>query len=241
MSTNSYLQLGSVEALVVRKAVKNLHLSILPPMGTVRVTAPEGMKDDAIRTLLVMRLPWIKKRQAEFVGQNRQTKRKYLSGESHYFLGKRYRLEVVYKEESPKVYLKGKTKIVLQVRPKSSVLKCEAVMMDWYREEIFPLAEALMKKCEKKLGVRTSFWQIKKMKTRWGTCNHDTKRILLNLELAKKPLHCIEYVVVHELIHIKERRHNEVFFALLQKHLPKWKSTKEELNDFILSYENWGR
>jgi predicted metal-dependent hydrolase len=210
-------------------------------MGTVRVTAPEGMKDDAIRTLLVMRLPWIKKRQAEFVGQDRQTKRKYLSGESHYFLGKRYRLEVVYKEESPKVYLKGKTKIVLQVRPKSSVLKREAVMMDWYREEMFPLAEVLVKKWEKKLGVRASFWQIKKMKTRWGTCNHDTKRVLLNLELAKKPLHCIEYVVVHELIHIKERRHNEVFFSLLQKHLPKWKSTKEELNDFILSYEDWGR
>ncbi|MEI8104003.1 MAG: SprT family zinc-dependent metalloprotease [Candidatus Moraniibacteriota bacterium] len=241
MSTNSYLQLGSVEALVVRKAVKNLHLSILPPTGTVRVTAPESMKDDAIRTLLVMRLPWIKKRQAEFTGQNRQTKRKYLSGESHYFFGKRYRLEVIYKEESPKVYLKGKTKIVLQVRPKSSVAKCEEVMMDWYREEMFPLAEALMKKWEKKLGVRASFWQIKKMKTRWGSCNHDTKRILLNLELAKKPLHCIEYVVVHELLHIKERKHSEVFFALLQKSLPKWKTTKEELNDFILSYEDWER
>lgn len=241
MSTNSYLQLGSVEALVVRKAVKNLHLSILPPNGTVRVTAPEGMRDDVIRTLLALRLPWIKKKQTEFSGQERQVKRKYVSGESHYFFGKRYRLEVVEKNDIPKVSLKGKTKIVLQIRPKSSVLKCEEIMAQWYRKELFPIAETMILKWEKKLEVRTSLWQIKRMKTRWGTCNHEAKRILINLELAKKPLYCIEYVIVHELLHIKEKKHSEIFFNLLQKHLPKWKGLKEELNNFILSHEEWER
>ena len=144
MSTNSYLQLGSVEALVVRKPIKNLHLSVLPPNGWVRVTAPDNMKDDAIRTLLALRLPWIKKQQAKFTGQERQTKRDYSSGESHYFFGKRYRLEVVYKDEAPVVTLKGKNKIILQVRPKSPAIKRREVMMDWYRRELHTIVNDLI-------------------------------------------------------------------------------------------------
>jgi predicted metal-dependent hydrolase len=239
MNTNSFLQLGTVEVSVVRKPVKNLHLSVLPPNGWVRVTAPVSMKDDAIRTLLALRLPWIKKQQAKFTGQERQARRDYITGESHYFFGKRYRLELVYKDEAPLVFFKGKSKIVLQVRPESSVVKRQEVMTEWYRQELHKVVDGLVTKWQKKMGVRANFWGIKRMKTRWGTCNHKQKRILINLELVKKPVVCTEYVVVHELLHLVERKHNDRFTVLMTKYLPKWKSLKEELNKFILSYEEW--
>jgi len=239
MSTNSFLQLGSIEVLVVRKPIKNLHLSVLPPAGRVRVTSPEGMKDDAIRTLIALRLPWIKKQQGKFVGQDRQTERDYVSGESHYFFGKRYRLELVYKDEVPAVFLKGKTKIILQVRPNCTVAKRHEVMTEWYRKQLHPVVEELLTKWQKKIGAETTYWGIKQMKTRWGTCNHKRARILINLELAKKPIPCVEYVVVHELLHLIERKHNEKFLNLMTKYIPKWQSIKEELNSFMLSYEEW--
>jgi predicted metal-dependent hydrolase len=237
--TTNILQLGSIKALIVRKLVKNLHLSVLPPSGKVRVTAPEGMKDDAIRTLLATRLPWIKKQQEKFKGQNRQSKRKYISGESHYFFGQRYRLEVVYKDAAPVVALKGKSKIILQARPNSSVEKRGDLMMEWYRKELFPVADELMAKWQKRIGVQVNYWGIKRMKTRWGTCNNKDKRILLNLELAKKPIACLEYVIVHELLHMIEKKHNDNFLSLLAKYIPKWGSVKEELNRLMLSHEEW--
>jgi len=238
MSTNT-LRLGSIEALVIRKQVKNLHLSVLPPQGKVRVTAPEGMKDDAIRTLLATKLPWIKKQQEKFKGQARQTKRNFVSGESHYFFGQRYRLEVAYKEAAPAVSLKGKSKMVLQVRPDSSVEKRAEVMTEWYRQQLQPVAEKLILKWQKKLKVQQTAWKIQRMKTRWGTCNHEAGRILLNLELAKKPQACLEYVVVHELLHLIEKKHNENFVNMMAKYIPKWQSIKEELNSALLSHEEW--
>lgn len=239
MSSNSYLQLGSIEVLIVRKPINNLHLSVLPPSGRVRVTAPENMKDDAIRTLIAARLPWIKKQQSKFTGQERQAKRDYVSGESHYFFGKRYRLELVYKDDTPSVSIKGKSKIILQVRPKSSVAKRREVMTEWYREQLHPVATDLIGKWQCKIGVETNYWSIKQMRTRWGTCNHKRARVLLNLELAKKPIACVEYVVVHELLHLIEKKHSEKFAILMTKYVPKWRSLKEELNSFVLSHEEW--
>jgi hypothetical protein len=241
MSTNSYLQLGSVEALVVRKPIKNLHLSVLPPNGWVRVAAPQSMGDDAIRTLLALRLPWIKKQQTKFIGQERQTKRDYVSGESHYFFGKRYRLELVYKDAMPTVLLKSKSKIILQVRPKSPIAKRREVMANWYRRELHVIISDMINKWQKKMGVQVKFWGIKQMKTRWGTCNHKNARVLINLELAKKPIACIEYVVVHELSHLIEKKHDDKFVSLMIKYIPKWRSIKEELNSFILSHEDWDK
>lgn len=197
------------------------------------------MKDDAIRTLIATRLPWIKRQQGKFAGQERQTKRDYVSGESHYFFGKRYRLELIYKDDIPAVFLKGKNKIILQVRPKSPIAKRHEVITQWYREQFRPVVEEMMAKWEKKIGVHSSHWGIKQMKTRWGTCNHKRDRILINLELAKKPMHCVEYVVVHELLHLIEKKHSEKFVALMTKYISKWKSTKEELNGFVLSHEEW--
>lgn len=239
-STTSLLQMGSIEALVVRKQIKNLHLAILPPDGKVRVAAPMRMSDDAIRTLLAGRIAWIRKHQEKFAGQARQTPRKYVSGESHYLFGKRYRLEVITAKAAPRAFLKGKNVIVLQVRPRTDLKKREAVMMEWYRHQLRDVLEELVPRWERKLKVKTSAWGIKRMKTRWGTCNQKAGRTWFNLELAKKPQRCIEYVVAHELTHLIEKKHNDRFTGILTKHLPRWKSLKTELNRFILSHEEWG-
>jgi len=240
MSTNqSLLQVGGIEAVVLYKPVKNLHLNVLPPVGKVRVTAPQNMNDDAIRTFLATRISWIKKMQAKFKGQERQTPREYVSGETYYYFGKKYRLEVAEFENTPSVEIKGKTKILLNIRPKTSVLKREKIMQKWYRDELRKFLEKAINKWEEKIGVKVSSWGIRRMKTRWGTCNHKKKNIWLNLELAKKPESCIEYVVLHELLHLIEEKHSERFIVFLNKYMPKWKSEKEELNSLILSHEEW--
>ena len=240
MSTNScLLQIGSIEVLVVRKPIKNLHLAVLPPSGKVRVSTPLHMKDDAIRSLIATRIPWIRKQRAKFEAQERETPREYLSGETHYVLGRPHRLEVVYEDSPASARVKGKNRIVLQVRRNSSPVRREEVLMAWYRNELRGISEELMEGWQKRIGVTARSWGIKRMKTRWGTCNQKARRIWLNLELIKKPLVCIEYVVVHELLHLIEKKHNDRFVALMTKHLPKWRSLKGELNRFMLSHEEW--
>jgi predicted metal-dependent hydrolase len=231
--------MGVLEILVVRKPIKNLHLSVLPPDGKVRVSSPIRMNDDAIRTLIATRIPWIRKQKAKFTAQARQTPREFVSGEDHYFFGCRYRLEVRHKDEPPNVHLKGKNRIILQMRPNTTLERREEIVMDWYRGELRPVAEDLLERWQKRIGVQVRLWGIKRMKTRWGTCNQKAQRILLNLELTKKPIGCIEYVIVHELLHLIEKKHNEHFVKLMTKHLPNWRSRKEELNRFILSHEEW--
>ena len=241
MSTNqSLFKVGGIEVIVLHKNVKNLHLNVLPPIGKVRVSAPTNMSDDAIRTFLATRISWIKKKQARFKGQERQTPRKYVSGESHYYLGKRYRLEVVSVNIRPDVAIEGKKKLVLSVKPKSKLLKREQVMQDWYRGELKNILNVLIEKWQKKIGVQANHWSIRRMKTRWGTCDKKTKRLWFNLELIKKPKSCIQYVVVHELLHLIERKHNDKFVSLMDKYLPKWRSEKDELNQLIISHEKWG-
>jgi predicted metal-dependent hydrolase len=235
----SALQIGSIEVQVVRKPIKNLHLSILPPDGKVRVSSPLHLKDNAIRTLIATRLSWIHKHRARFTSQARESPREYVSGESHYLFGRRYRLEVVFENTSPRVDLRGKNKIVLRVRPNCSVARREEVVRDWYRTQLKLVLAELLEKWSAQIGVHPSLYGIKRMKTRWGTCHHETRRIWLNLELAKKPIPCVEYVVVHELLHLIEQSHNERFLGLMTSHLPTWQSSKEELNRFILASEKW--
>jgi predicted metal-dependent hydrolase len=241
MNTNScLLQIGVMEVLVVRKQIKNLHLAVLPPDGKIRVSSPLDLKDDVIRTLIATRIPWIRKQKAKFEAQARQTPRQYISGESHFFLGKQYRLEVDHADRPSGVSLKGKNKIILQIRSNSTLARREEMLMDWYREELRGVSTELLANWQKKIGVQVGSWGIKRMKTRWGTCSQNAGRIWLNLELVKKPLSCIEYVVVHELLHLIEKRHNERFVGLMTMHLPKWRSSKEELNRLMLAHEKWG-
>lgn len=240
MSTDSYMiKTGPIEAMIVRKAIKNVHLSVLPPLGKVRVTAPIGMREDAIRVLLATKLGWVKKQQARFRAQERQTEREYVSGESHYFLGKRYRLHVVPDAPPAGVEQKGNTTLELHVRQDTSTARREEIVTKWYRTQLRTILEPMIQRWQERIGVRPSAWRIMRMKTRWGTCNHKSRRILLNLELAKKPVSCIEYVVVHELIHLIEKTHNDRFAGLMTKYLPKWRARKEELNRLILSHEDW--
>jgi predicted metal-dependent hydrolase len=240
MSTNqSLFKVGGIEVVVLHKKVKNLHLNVLPPVGKVRVSAPISMGDDAIRTFLATRISWIKKHQAKFKGQERQTAREYISGESHFFLGNRYRLEVVSTNMKSGVVILNKKRMVFSIKPKSKFLRREQVMQDWYRNELRNILTPLIDKWQKKIGIKAYYWGIRRMKTRWGTCDEKTNRLCFNLELIKKPESCIQYVVVHELIHMIERKHNDKFVGLIDKYLPKWRSEKDELNQLVLAHENW--
>jgi hypothetical protein len=187
---------------VVRKDIKNLHLAVYPPNGRVRVAVPLRLDDEAVRLAVLSKLGWIKRQQTKFVEQERQSKREYVSGESHYFQGQRYLLNVVYHDGIPKVIIRNNTKIDLFVRPGSDVVQRERVMLAWYRRQLKLLVPPMIAKWETLIGVQSAEWGIKQMKTKWGTCNIEARRIWLNLELVKKPVRCIEYIIVHELVHL---------------------------------------
>lgn len=233
------ITVGNLEALVVHKPVKNLHLSVLPPHGKVRVTAPIDTKDDQVRVFLTTKLAWIRQQQTKFLNQRRQTQRSYISGETYYYLGQPYRLRVEKAVDKEWVVLKGKDSMILRVEAGANIQRKEQVVTNWYRHQLKELLNELIPKWHKKLKVKPKHWRIQRMKTRWGTCNPDTGRILLNLELIKKPAECIEYVLVHEWLHLLEPNNDDDFILLLTKHFPKWRHAKEELNRFILGYERW--
>ena len=223
---------------VVRKKIKNLHLAVYPPEGRVRVAAPLQVNDEAVRLAVISRLGWIKRQQAKFIGQERQSEREYLSGETHYFLGRRYRLNVVYRDAPP--YAKAsKNALILHVRTGSDKAQREVVLHEWYREQLKVQIPALIEQWEKVIGVTIVEWGVKRMKTKWGTCNIQARRIWLNLELAKKPVHCLEYIIVHELVHLLERRHNDRFKALMDQFMPQWRQYREELTHTPLAHETW--
>lgn len=216
------------------KDIKNIHLTIYPPDARIHISAPLQMTEDAIRLFIINKRPWINQRVSQILGQNRQTPREYVSGENHYFKGQRYRLKVIYHNAPPKVEIHGNEYIKLFVREGATEERRAEVLKEWYRAEFKALLPALIAKWEEILGVKANKWEVKQMKTLWGSCNHRTRNILFNLELIKKPLHCIEYVVVHELLHVRIRLHNEEFAALMTRYFPNWRQIKEELNEFVV-------
>lgn len=220
---------------VVRKPIKNLHLGVYPPQGRVRVAAPLAVDDEAVRLAVVGKLGWIKRQRAKFQAQPRQSERRMVSGESHYFLGQRYRLRVIEEGGSPRLTLRGKASMLLTVRPDTTPEKKQEILHAFYRAELKKLVPELLDKWQAILGVTVSAWGIKRMKTKWGTCNIEAQRIWLNLELAKKPVQCLEYILVHELTHLLERHHNERFTRVLDQHLPQWRTLREELNGSVLA------
>jgi predicted metal-dependent hydrolase len=233
------MRIGELEVELNRKAIKNLHISVLPPNGKVRVAAPEHLSDTVIRTAVVQRIPWIRKQQKDFRNQPREAERQMISGETHYLWGRGYRLEVIEQQGTQKVQAAGSNKLRLYIRPDADVLKRKKLLMSWYRTELRERTEKLIPQWEKQIGVSSSFWGIKKMKTKWGSCNPASKRIWLNLELVKKPPECLEFILVHELIHLKERHHNERFVALMDKHMPQWREYRKRLNEAPLVHVNW--
>lgn len=224
---------------IVRKAIKNLHLGVYPPNGRVRVAAPIAVNDDAVRLAVVTRLPWIKRQQAGFKNQERQSPRQYVSGESHYVFGRRYRLLVVKDRSAPAVSIKNSRTLVLKVPSESDLSGREKVMLAWYRKQLRSAAAPLIEKWAELIGVPLPRSGIKRMKTKWGSCSIASGRIWLNLELAKKPPQCLEYIIIHELSHFLERNHNDRFIKLMDRHLPNWRTTRAELNTAPLKHEDW--
>jgi predicted metal-dependent hydrolase len=234
----SIIYLGEIPVDVTLKDIKNIHLSVYPPTGSVRISAPKGMAMDTVRVFAISKLDWIKKQQRKLREQARETARDYVDRESHYLWGKRYLLETIEKDAPPFVMLKHK-RMVLQVRSGADLQKKKAVLDDWYRQQLKAAIPPLIQTWEKRLGVRVNSFLVRHMKTRWGTCTPCRKTIRLNLELAKKPSECLEYVTVHEILHIIEPTHNDRFVWLLDKHIPKWRFYREELNRLPVRHEEW--
>jgi predicted metal-dependent hydrolase len=234
------MKVSSLTIETIRKDIKNIHLGVYPPNGRIRMAVPLRTSDESARLFAISKTPWIKKQQKLFSKYPRQTPRKYVSGETHYIFGKVYLLDVIPSDESAKIKIKKMTHIELYVKPKTTIKQKEKLFENFYRSELNNIISKSIKKWEKKVGVKVKELKIKKMKTKWGTCNDEDKRIWLNLELAKKPFHCIDYVLVHELVHLKERKHNDKFIKLLETAYPKWQQHKEELNHGILSHFEWG-
>jgi len=224
---------------VVRKNIKNLHLAVYPPNGRVRVAAPLRVNDEAVRLAVISRLAWIKRRQSKFEAQDRQSAREYVSGESHYYQGRRYRLNVIDHDGLPRVIVRNKTTIDLCVRTGGDIAHRERVFLAWYRQQLKAMVPPLIAKWEPILGVMVADWGVKQMKTKWGTCNVEARRIWLNLELVKKPALCLEYIVVHEMAHLLERHHDDRFTAYMDKFMPQWRLHRAELNREPLGHVTW--
>lgn len=229
------INLGNINIDVVMKNIKNVHLSVLPPLGRVRIAAPNRIDLETIRMFAITKLSWIKRQQSKMLKQERESLKDYKTRESHYFLGKRYLLKVVEGNHKPSVSL-NHSSIVLNVRANSSSKQRHNLLQEWYRNQLKEVSLKMIKKWEKKMNVEVTELAIRKMKTRWGSCNQESKKIHLNLELAKKPLHCLEYIIVHEMVHLLERKHGERFVACMNKFLPNWKSCKEDLNRLPTTY-----
>ena len=225
---------------VILKNIKNIHLSVYPPMGRVRIAAPLETDNETIKLFALSKLPWIRRNQRKFEQQDRQSVRVLETRESHYFAGRRYLLRVIEHEASPKVEIKSKTHIDLYIRPNTSTEQRQSILNEWYRRQLKNLIPDIITKWEKIIDVQVNKWGVKQMKTKWGTCNIEDKRIWINLELAKKPIQCLEYIVVHEMIHLLERHHNDRFLFYIDKFLPQWKKLKVELNTLPVSHGDWG-
>jgi predicted metal-dependent hydrolase len=233
------ITVSGIRVEIDRKDIKNLHLGVYPPHGRVRVAAPLAVSDDAVRLAVIGKLGWIKRQMAMFHAQPRQSTREMVDGESHYFLGRRYRLRIAECTGAGRVELRRNTILTLYATDDASVDQRREILQRWYRQQMRPLVSPLMEKWQRKLGVRVAEWRIKRMKTKWGTCTVPACRIWLNLELIKKPIRCLEYIVVHEMTHLLERRHDGRFVSLMDKHLPSWRECRDELNATPLAHEEW--
>lgn len=232
------LELGDITVEVALKDIKNVHLSVHPPSGRVRISAPRRMELETIRVYAISKLGWIKKQQNKIQGQARETPREYVERESHFVWGDRYLLNVIEAEQPPSVELRH-SEMVLQVRPGSGKEKRQAVVEAWQRGLLREAIPPLIAKWEALMGVKVSRFYVRRMKTKWGSCNPRARSLRFNTELAKKPRTCLEYLVVHEMAHIIEPTHNARFVALMERFVPNWKQVRDELNRTPLGHEEW--
>jgi predicted metal-dependent hydrolase len=233
------IELGEIAVDVVQKDIKNLHLSVYPPTGKVRISAPLRMNLDTIRVFAISKLGWIKQQQKKVSEQEREPPREYLDRESHYVWGKRYLLTLTEKDAAPEVELKH-NRILLQTRPAAGEEKRQAVLDEWYRSQLKEAVPLLIAKWEPLMGVKVERFFVQRMKTKWGSCSHGSASIRLNTDLAKKPRECLEYIVVHEMAHLLEPTHNSRFIALMDLFIPNWRFYRQVLNRLPVRHESWG-
>jgi len=232
------LKLGEITVDVLLKDIKNVHLSVHPPTGRVRISAPARMSLDTIRVFAISKLGWIKQQQKKLQEQGRETPREYLDRESHYIWGKRSLLTVSESNQAPSVELKH-SRMLLRVRPGTDERRRHALVEGWYRDQIKNAVPPLIAKWEPLLGVKVERFFVQRMKTKWGSCNPGAGHIRLNTELAKKPPECLEYIVVHEMTHLLEPTHNAYFRALIDRFMPRWQFYLDQLNRLPISHEDW--
>lgn len=233
------INLGSVQAQVLRKRIKHMHLGVFPPEGVVRISAPEGVALDTIRVFAISKLAWIKQQQRKMQAQPREPQREYINRESHYMWGQRYLLQIKELSACSSIALSGKN-MLMTVRPGTPADKRQALLDAWYRTQVREAAQPLLRKWQAIMGVQPGKLLVQRMKTKWGSCNPQTGLIRLNTDLAKKPPEHLEYVIVHELAHLIEASHGERFVAAMDRFLPKWQHYRQELNSLPLRYEEWG-
>lgn len=239
MSTASaYLTVRGIDVDVIYKDIKNLHIGVYPPMGRVRVAAPERLNDDQVRLAVIQRLPWIKRQRKELQDAPRQTEREMVTGESHYVWGLRKRLKVVERPGRTHLEVDG-DRLVLYTASSTTVEQRRAALDAWHRRQLRESVPAIVETWEQKLEVSVPKWTIRRMKTKWGSCNRETRNLWFNVELAKKHPDCLEYIVVHEMTHYFERNHGERFTKLMDKHLPDWRARRDALNGAPLAEEDW--
>lgn len=227
---------NDIEIKVIRKKIKNIHLTVHPPEGRVRLSVPKKMKEEAIRAFIESKILWIEKHKKRFRSQPQAIIQEFLSGERHHFLGDAYLLKVIEINGKQEVKLKDDRLIELYVRPDHTKEKREKILIEWYRAELKKRIPIYIEKWEKIIGVKVNEWGVKRMKTKWGTCNISAKRIWINLELAKKDPRCLDYIVVHEMVHLLERYHNDIFKTYMSRFLPDWKELKVELNKIQMTH-----
>lgn len=235
---NQTITVFDIAVDIVRKDIRNIHFRVYPPEGRVRVSVPRHITDEDIRLVVGSRLSWIKSKQEALRNKPRPVERHYVSGESHYFQGQRYRLEVVEGQGKHTISLEHGARMLLHVSPGTTKEKRSLVLDSWYRQQLNRIIPDLIGKWQPIIGKQVQSWGIKRMKTRWGSCNINERRIWLNLELAKKPPECLEYVLVHELVHLLERYHNANFKRLMSYYLPQWRLCQDMLNNMAAGHED---
>jgi predicted metal-dependent hydrolase len=239
MITNQRIVISNIDIDVVRKEIKNLHLAVYPPDGRVRVSAPASMPVEAVRSAVITRLAWVKRQRANIANAPRQPAREMVSGESHYFLGQRYRLRVIGHTAAPEIAIKGKATLVLNCRATASDATRLKALDDWYRDELSELVPPLLSQWCERLGVEGVTWKLRHMRTRWATINTSAKRITLNPEIAKQPIESLEGLIVHELVHLFVKNHGEEFIREMNRFLPDWRQRQSRLNSALVIDEGW--
>lgn len=234
--TINTIELGGLAINVVRKNIKNVHLSVYPPMGNVRISAPLRMNLDTIRVFAISKLDWIEKHRQKIRNRVRETPRAYIDRESHYLWGKRYLLNIVEVQSSPSVMIEH-DRLLLHVRSGANLDQKSTVVNNFYCQQLESALPPLITKWERLIGVTVTSFSVRKMKTKWGSCTPGLGTIRFNSELAKKPAECLEYVVVHELVHLLEPSHNKRFIALMDAFMPKWRFYQSELNRLPINFE----